>query len=50
MIILQLTELSQKKFGKRQMLVMIFGNGAGASIASHFANDLTTKLERVISY
>ena len=36
---------------KRKSKIMIFGNGAGASIASHFANDLTnTSGIRAMSY
>ena len=36
---------------KAKSKIMIFGNGAGASIASHFANDLTnTSGIRAMSY
>ena len=36
---------------KKDSKVMIFGNGAGASIASHFANDLTNASRiRAMSY
>tara|TARA_X000000950_G_scaffold242417_1_gene296764 strand:+ start:4468 stop:5019 length:552 start_codon:yes stop_codon:yes gene_type:complete len=36
---------------KKKSKIMIFGNGAGASIASHFANDLTnTSGIRAMSY
>ena len=39
------------KVKKTKSKIMIFGNGAGASIASHFANDLTnTSGIRAMSY
>ena len=40
-----------KNIKKKNKKVLIFGNGAGASIASHFANDLTNSAKiRCLSF